>query len=216
MKMWNWNDAYTIAWHETDDPRIVAVIQRDDYAEAPYGDALCPAYYLDYPGIPTRAGSVYHDDESDDAAEAWQRAHAYAANHGRYLDADEFARRFMRIFYGTRVRDFCGGWNNSGHVLLLDTPGYAAHISRTVSVDDVDDETLFAGEESEWRAYLDGEVYGIGYAVIPGRVTDETEFDFDSSDVTMECWGFYGEDYAQSAALAFEYGKPALPEMLEV
>lgn len=203
--MWNWNSAYTIAWHETDDPRIVAVIQRDDYAESPDYDAQAPTF-LGY-GYGSRADTSVIGYGDVEAIAACQRAmYAYDATTGRGI-----AYRYLRAFHGITAHYVSSSIDQYSWAIVLDSPEWRAAMGiapdAELSTEDI------AGAV---RAYLDGEVYGIGYAVIPGRVTDETEFDFDSSDVTMECWGFYGEDYARSAALAFESGKPVLPEMLEV
>ncbi|MEV5068899.1 hypothetical protein MRBLMI12_000455 [Microbacterium sp. LMI12-1-1.1] len=219
---WTADTDYRTEWAETSDPRIVAVIARDAEPSAPYGDALCPAYYVETRGYATRtdrAGEVYHDDESDALASLWADARDRAP-HRR--DRDEFAARVLRAFHDTRAVSFSGGYQRKTTILLLDTPAYRAHVGRdtsptgaTIHTTWTDDE-LFAGERGEWVAYLDGEVYGIGYATLPERVTTETPIPDDLAgwDVEIECWGFYGETYAKETALTFEHGAPALPAML--
>ena len=64
------------------------------------------------------------------------------------------------------------------------------------------------------QGWHDG-VYGIGYAVLPERTTHETPIEYDDFEETIECWGFYGDDYAHEAALRFDHGRPDLPPMLD-
>lgn len=211
MSAFTWNDDYTLAYAGTDDPRVVAVVQLDSDPSAPYGDALCPAYWLrarHYTWTADAAGDTFPDNDAADA---------YAAAKSR-LD-DDVAARYMRIFHDTRVLEIDKRGNGGSDLLvLLDTPAYRAHVGRDNSIHLTwTDADLFAGEYDEWVAYLDGEVYGVGYAVLPGRVTDETPIDnLDDWDVTIECWGFYGTEYAQEAALGFEHGAPALDTLLDV
>lgn len=224
MSTWTWNSGYSLAWMPTEDPRVVAVIVRDEEPGAPYGDALAPAYWLDYPHDPRRAGEVFHDDESDELATIWQNVHAYAVN-GQYSklpsgrralrDYDTFTARFMRIFHGVRAFEIN---HREGSVLILDTPNYRAHVGRPTPDPTAawDDAEFWEGEASEWRAYLDGDVYGVGFATMPERVTDETPIsdDLDGWDVEVQCWGFAGQEYAMEEAATMEHGAPELPAML--
>lgn len=223
-----WHDNGTIAWAETDDPRVLAVIRVDDEGGRIYGDAYAPAYQLDYPRDPFAAGETYRDDESDAAARAWQHAHAYAVNmrypssgpsrnaqnpaltRAVWADPDGFTERYMRVFWETDVRQVGA---NGETVLILNTPGFRKHTGVPTGTEALD------GDVSDWNNALAGNVYGIGYAVNESRVLDDGE-PVDPTDdgweIEMMCWGFIGTDYAKGASLEDATREAALPEMLDI
>ena len=51
--------------------------------------------------------------------------------------------------------------------------------------------------------------------VIESRVTDELPFDIDAAEVTIESYGYFGDDYAMRAALDFECGSPDLETLID-
>lgn len=201
-----WHDAngYTTFYAETDDPRVLAVIQLDQEPQAPDGDGQAPAYWLEHRhGWTTgRAGDVYHDEQSDRAAAAY--VEALEAFYGR-RDREAIAARYLHIFHGITALELLRDGSGAS-VLIFDTPNYREHVGGIAGDDPLQ------GEREEWRAYLDGDVYGIGYAVNAERTTTETPVGdvWDDFDVTIECWGFAGRDYAESEAFTFSYGSPTL------
>lgn len=232
---WNWNTDYSRAWHATDDPRLIAVIERDTEPSVPYGDALCPAYYIEYNGHryeANSAGEVYRDGESDDFASRWCEArerfreaagYTYNGLSGHMIaKSDAMLERWALIFHDTRF-DTENTYPNDGSILLLlDTPTYRHHVGRDTSENGAtihktwSTDELFKGEREEWRAFFDGEVYGIGYGVCMARVDDETPVEECDFEDNIECWGFYGDDYAKESALRFDAGQPDLPTMLDL
>ena len=71
---WTWvGGSYEIGFATTDDPRVVAVIQRDDERSADEtidGDVYAPAFWYDRDrGGFTRAGSTFMDAASEEIAE---------------------------------------------------------------------------------------------------------------------------------------------------
>ena len=219
MSNWTEADNYTRYYLPTDDPRVLAVIERDEEPHAPDGDALAPAFYVEYRGgyRVSKAGDTFQDDESEALAERWVEArdhfrHAAGYRHdglsiGLIVRSEEVLERWLRIFY---QESYALVERQDATVLLLDTQGFRSHVG--IEADAPSD---LSGESKEWEAYLDGEVYGVGYAVNTERVLDDgEEIDLDDFEVTIECWGFYGEDYAKETAARFDYGKPELPEML--
>lgn len=211
MTTWHEAEEPGTYYAETDDPRVLAIIQHDMEPQAPYGDALAPAYWLDHQGgwSAERAGSVFHDDASDAAAAA------YAALIGYYLqwrdDREEVAARHLRIFHGITALEMLS--DGSGRRLMIfDTPSYRERVGMP---DDLPDP--LAGEREEWRAYLDGDAFGIGYAVNLDRTTTETPVSeaWSGFDVEMQCWGFYGREHAKESALTFDGGEPDLPALID-
>lgn len=225
---WTPDDNYSRYYLETDDPRLLLIVEREESGDnAPDGDSLAPAYWLNhrnYPGATvTQAGSTFEDDY---AMAAYQDAL------GRFSDEDT-AERFMRIFHDTTIERL----NQRGDTLvLLNTPAFRQHVGidnpdgtraqaggtadRPGDSGPIDDSIALSldGERETWRAYLDGEVYGVGYAIRPERTTNEStplqltpdseeESDLDSAgwEVNLECWGFYGLEYAQQESASEGY-----------
>ena len=222
MSTWTDTDDYTRAFAPTDDPRLLAVIERDPEPHAPDGDALAPAYWIEYSSEYRArvAGDTYQDDESEALAARWVQARShfrYTAGY-RYdglsmamiVKSEAMLERWARVFYETTF-EFVE--HPEGDVLLLNTPSYRAHIGSDGA--EAAAANFLEGDVAEWRAYLDGDVYGIGYAVNEERVMDDGEpVDLDDFEVTIECWGFSGEDYAKESAASFGAGKPDLADML--
>lgn len=208
---------YNFAYAETDDPRVLAIIRRDDWADGPDGDSFPPAYWMNYSlsggylESPHPAGNTFEDAESRWIAERF----AYAT---RQLNNDITIARYMRVFHNTRVYQIKTTRSQDSDLFIFDTPTWRAHVGEPDSEQlwTTPADEWFAGEAHEWRAYLDGDVWGIGYAVNPARVTTETPVAdcLDDFEQTIECWGFYGHDYAEQSAAAFEAEEPDLPTML--
>ncbi len=226
---WHYEDNFARAWAETEDPRVIVVIERDTEAYAPHGDGMAPAYFIDYrdewfAGV---AGQTFQDEASERIArryvEAFERFR-YAAGYcrdglssGMIAKSEAMLTRWLRIFHNTTAQDFTAGCQNADHILILNTPSYRAHVGMT----DVDNAPeAIDGERAEWVAFCDGEVYGIGYAVNPERVLTEARggepaaWDDFKAAVNIESWGFYGESHAKESALSFEAGSPVLPALL--
>ncbi len=204
---WTWGDDYSRAYLPTSDPRVLAVIERDTDAIAPDGDAYAPAAFFEYRSGWTHYapfnGATYQDD---DALDALARAmNEYGVN-------DERVERYMRIFHGVEFQVVSSTVHRGYDVYILDTP---AHREAMGTPDTYPTADYLAGDIETWQAYLDGDVYGIGYAVNEARVLDDGEpIDLDEWDVTIECWGFYGDDYAMSEAVDFPYGGPELDPLI--
>lgn len=218
---------YRIGYCETEDPRILAVLECNEYStlnELFDGDAITPIYYREYRSHGRLDHGGGYDDDTVASAwtEAYNRAPHVRYQHSYYgteyrpvVDPADFADRFVRIFHGAEVEHTSGGYRPDGEYLIFDTPTYRKHIDDTP--DRVSREAVEAMAEDVRRA-LDGEVYGIGYATSSTRTTTETPVDLDDPDqdwnVDMQCWGYIGNEYAATQALAFEAGKPTLPPML--
>lgn len=205
---WEWaGDGYDRAFAATNDPRVVAVIERDDDRDVDVidGDVYAPAFWSDIHGI-RPAGSTFMDDESQEIADAYARVRSYFVNlhyvrGGRALDGELIAQRYLRMFRDatiTTVKD---------SVIILNTPTWRKYVGVS---DDVADP--LEGDALEWRNVLDGDVFGIGYATDMDRVTDKDRVDLNDGawDVEIACWGFIGKEYAKDEAAAFAAGAPEL------
>lgn len=184
-------------YRATDDPRLLAIIERSSSDTAPDGDGYAPAYRADYRGgwSLDRAGSGFDDEEAAEAvARAWDSWGAYS----------ETAGRFLRIFHGVTVHELSGP-SQGDLLVILDTP---AHRELTGGSGTSDEYTK--GDRDAWRAYLDGDVWAIGYAVNPLRTTHDEPVDLDDWTVEIESYGYYGEDSAREAALGLDGGPTAV------
>ena len=195
---WNWSDDYSMAWSATGDPRIAAVIQRDDNAPAP--DFGAPALLAH--GYGSRAQFTDAGESDNGARLGWINAYRHAG--------EDFATRFVSVFYGATIHHLSSSIDRYAWAIVFDSPewraDYEIELDAELSRDDI------AGYIA---AYLDGDVYAIGYAVIESRVTDELPFDIDAAEVTIECGGFYGAEYAMHSALDFDHGSPDLETLID-
>lgn len=195
---WNWTDDYSMAWSATGDPRIVAVIQRDDDDNPPD----CGAPTLLIYGYGSRAQFTDVGESDNGACLGWINAYRHAG--------EDFANRFVSVFYGATIHHLSSSIDRYAWAIVFDSPEWRADCGiepgAELSRDDI------AGDMQAW---LDGDVYAIGYAVIESRITDELPFDIDAAEVTIESYGYFGDDYAMLAALDFECGSPDLETLID-
>jgi len=205
MSTWIWDSDYGRAYARTSDPRVLAVIERDSDPLTPDGDAYAPAYWLD--GLSHVSGTF----EDDDVAEAYDRATR------EWGQNDERVPRYLRAFYGVRGYKIVSSTIHRDYeVIIFDTEAHRHAMGTPMSYPSED---YLAGDEATWQAYLDDEVYGIGWAVNPSRVMDNGEpIDLDDGtwEVEMTCWGYYGDGYAMEEAGEFADGEPYLEPMLTI
>lgn len=143
----------------------------DTDAGQPWGDALAPALLVER-GHGEWAREVYRPPHAGRILDAWRR-----------LDAEVFWR-YLRLAHGTTVIEEITEGNLT--VITFDTTGYRAHVGITGSAD-------LSGEVQQWRAWLDGDVYG----VIVERHTAAACWTGDDA-----VFGFYGWQYAHQQAAA--------------
>ena len=225
------------------------MIQRDDMPQAPDGDAYAPAFWIEYRNAYTvsTAGQTWHDDDAQAIAERYADAldrFAYRVTHrpnsdtnpgfllprweyvGGSRDVKALAARWLRIFHGAQVVEIDrrgASYGTDGRLLIFDTPTYRAAMGTpALGTDPATDAAYLDGDRETWAAYMAGDVFGVGYATMPARTTNETPVslgditeDGDAWDVTIECWGHYGETYAREAAAGFYNGAPDLPAMID-
>lgn len=168
----------------------------------PDGNAYAPAYWLDdlARGIVNQAGCTYSDD---DMAETLARAAQEWGIH------DETTARYMRIFHGVHYK-------TEQNVIILDAPEYRQRVG---VADNYPHDDFLRSDIETWRAYQDGDVFGIGYAVNEARTTTETpvpscdDLESDGWEVEIECWGYYGEDWVKQEVLTLPFA-PRLPEFI--
>lgn len=192
---WTWDSDYRTATLErvTDHGAFRAVIERDEDPRAPEFDTGDPI-------IDTEDGTVVYGGETE-AGES--------KTVGRVLDAFELTRpnsyswrgewdtdtfeRYVRIFHGGTVRWINGGSRGEeGRYAALALPEYRR--SHGVPDEHLND----PADVSEWRAYVEGDVYGIRVE----QASFDTEGDVESwtelEDTAV--WGYYGEDVAKDEA----------------
>lgn len=196
----------------TADPRVVAVIERDDEAslsELFDGDGINPIFYREYRGGGTLSHIAGYNGSL--AADAWTEAYKHRWSH----DSEQFADRFVRIFYGAHVHHVSGdhGHDRGGEYLVFDDAQYREHVGDDASNASAESAASLGEEVAK---ALSGEVYGIGYAINDSRLMeDDAPIDLDDGWVVeIECWGLVGEEYAKSEAASFSHGEPNLPEFL--
>lgn len=211
MTTWQSTDNYKYEFAETDDPRVLAVIQQDDSAQISEefdGDAINPVIYVDHVnGL--RFGWVAGYDGGE--AALMQQAYDRWGWEGK-------ARRWLWKKHGIAADNAFGGYDRSGNWIVATSHAFRDHIE-TPRYETYEE----AREDCKSTArgvsdVLDGYVYGIGWAINEGRrlPSDEPIDLLDGSwDIDIDCWGFVGEEYAKTEALGL--GIPThLPAMLPI
>lgn len=220
---WTFDSDYKRGFARTSDPRVLAVVEREEEYGGGHidGDAYAPAFYWDrnHGGIESTAGSTFMDDESRHIAERIVEAR------DRYYSLRmpwATVERFARVFHGTTMAQVSSTIDRDAQVVILNTPTWREHVGWTdeyaaTQPEDIRlTEKMIEGDVKEWQGALDGEVFGIGWATLEERRLEDGEpIDLDEWDVNIEVWGHIGEDYAQESAARFDAGTPDLPEMLD-
>jgi hypothetical protein len=130
---WTFDRDYKRGFARTSDPRVLAVIEREDEYGGGHidGDCYAPAFYWDRRngGIESTAGSTFMDDESkhimDRLVEARDRF---------YSLRKPFAvvERYLHIFHGTTMAQVSSTIDRDAQVVILNTPTWRA----TVGIED--------------------------------------------------------------------------------
>lgn len=220
----NWNDTndYMTQWAETEDPRVLTVITRDEEPlrmdncgatpfvplnrHYDYDTPWCGYSVCDQCVAAERAVSLYKN-----ALQHFENSWTFGG------DAEEAARRYMKIFHNSQfrsVRDHTD--RDGGGVLLFTTQEWVDSLfsgGHEVPPNFVLEN--FTGEAADWTQYFEGDVWGIGHAINPERSSHDEEVDLSEFEATYDCWGFYGEEYAKEEALGGEYSELDLLVTLE-
>ena len=152
-------------------PNWRARIVGDEEAGQPWGDALAPALLVERHRA-NWATEVYQPQHAERILAAWH-----------HLDGDVF-ERYLRLAHGTTAIQHVTGQDLT--VIIFDTADYRAHTGLTNRCD-------LTGEHDEWRAWLDGDVYGV-------IVERHTAADCWTGDDAL--FGLYGRQYAHGQATA--------------
>lgn len=215
---WQWVDgSYPgIAFATTSDPRVLAIIQREEDWGGGHidGDAYAPAWYFDtWRNKINKAGSTFRDNASTRIMERLHEARTEFRHRRMHSDVME---RWLKIFHDTVFEQVKSSIDSETQVIILSTPTWREHVGG-VAGDPLRKDAL--GEDVEaWEAALGGDIFGVGWATNVGRVMDQEE-ELNPTDgvwtVNLECWGFLGEQYAKDSAADFEHGDPDLDPMLD-
>lgn len=206
---------YRVGFAETADPRVVAILQRDEYPDTPDGDCYAPTYWAS-PHDRPQFVTGYDDDGT-----ALSILGRFTEADSRFSDAHGWGmarvmERWLAIFHGTAIRIIeTSQYRNDTPLVMLDTPEWRKH----VGIEGGPSKDNLTPQRDEFRQWLDGEVYAVGYAVSEARTTTETPIDLDDPaqgwETTIDCWGFIGGEYAAEQALSFGYGTPTMHPLLD-
>jgi hypothetical protein len=199
-------------WAETEDPRVLAVIEYDDDARIDDlydGDAINPVIYVEHHyGLKFRWVAGYDGGE----AELMQKAYDQ-------WGWDGTARRYLWIFHGIAADNANGGYDRDGNWIVATSTAYRKHVGNEEPASYAEALEDVAAIVTDLSDALDGYVFGAGYATNEARrLPDDEPIDLTdgSWEIEIQCWGFVGEKYARETALNFEDGRPDLPEMLPI
>ena len=202
-----WDDNYAIAYAPTDDPRVLALIGLDEYPEPPDYDATAPTILGYEYGPRATLTKLGEESDADGVLDGWIEV--------RSLLDEDTADRYARIFHGAEVIHSQSSVGRYSWAVTFDTPAWRDRIG-------MERDSGIDAAAYEVDAYLNGEVFFIGYAYHEARVTDETPLP-DPLNLESEGWTVewthgvtYGLEAAQRSALIFEHHAPQLPELLDV
>jgi hypothetical protein len=165
----------------TDDrfPGWRARLIHDDCAGEPDGDALAPALLVPCRGRPRPAKGVYLPVHAEQILAAWLHL----------ADWDRFCR-YLRMWHG--VTAIAVASTADLDVFIFDTADYRDHVG-------VQPPSDLSGEQGEWQAWLDGDVYGVQ---VERHHSGTTTWDDNTTTATSQwrevdaVWGLYGHEYA--------------------
>lgn len=178
-----------------------AVIEMDEWPDAPDYEAGCPIFRISHRGIEDKPEigehSWKHDGLTHDIGEVWERMGDLSAVRGGWdTDTIDFLDRYLRIFHGGSANLVRSTVHQSGDdFLVYDTRAMRESWGQTGEMLETSDL-----DGDEWQAYIDGEVFVI-------HVEQATSFDSDGEPDAWEpidhtyCGGFYGEKHAIEAVM---------------
>ena len=124
---WDNTEDYTTYYAQTDDPRVLAVIVRDDdatFERCLDGDAILPTFMIDR-DTPSHVGGYDEDTELAqriiEARDRFQYAAGYRYNGLRIehiANADEALARWAWVFHGTTLNRGHYGYNYAYDILV--------------------------------------------------------------------------------------------------
>ena len=206
---WTDTDDYKRAWAPTSDPRVLAVIERDEYASLDTlfdGDGINPILAVDSRGWGVRFDHVagYDGGEAEIMTAAFERF------------GNGTAQRYLWIFHGIAAED-AGNYQVGNYVVVTSKAAREEWGQEDPATYDEAREQCKPVADEVDKA-LDGYVYGVGFATLEERVLEDDEpIDLADWDINIYCWGFVGQEYAQLEAGDGGYGDlPELPELLTI
>ena len=211
---WMFDSDYMCAYAETTDPRVLAVIERDNdasFSQCLDGDAIFPTYMVE-------SGRVRHiggfDGDLDFANRVVEARDRLRIEH--IAKADELLARWAWVFHSTTLNRGHYGYNYAYDILVLNTPEYRAQVGAEEQSREKAQEFINSMSD-EIKHIADGDVYGIGWATFEERVlADDEPINLDDWNIDIQCWGFVGDTYAQESAASWEAGAPELHTMLPI
>lgn len=199
-KGWEFNSGYVFGYRPTTKPNVYVTITRDWDALPPDGDGYCPVIYIPYEcGEPNGLFGWNMGELASVIGTAFSR-----------LSNEEQVKRYLRIFHGVRDIRVVYDVNDSyGEFWVLDC-GEAR--KEWGVAPDADTDSLIAGTVTDLEAYLWGDVWAIGYSVMPTDMDPEQWQDPDFIEVfnTAEVSWHYTEEYAKLGA-EDEYNMHQIP-----
>lgn len=172
---------------ERDGYRVSLVV--DENADKPYNDGATPILTLEHSGY-----GGYRVEAFNRQAEEYVHAVAeIVESHGL-----ETLERFVKIFYGAVKLD--SEWSDgiSGYYVAFDTADWRETVGAPIAA--LQTENYL----SEVMAWANGDVWGyvvdksVPYTKTYGDGTTVEESEWDDVD---SCYGYYGREYAEEAAL---------------
>ena len=195
---WNYSEDYLAQWFPTNNDNVRVVIITDEHAGQPHNESSAPTLTAYGWGIGSYS-PVDHTDVSGVLDAAIEACRYYGEIPSDLDSPESVAARYLRVFHGvTAIHTAGSSIDRYANVVMFDTIPWREHVGIPLDGTLTRDDVVCA-----WAAYLDGEVYSVGYQV---RVLSASGFDADPIeewDTVITCSGFYGKDHAKESALGY-------------
>jgi hypothetical protein len=168
-------------------------LEVEEGPEEPYDDTQSPLLRIDLVGYTPKAEHIASKNSRPVTADAQVEEAARRWGGPNSSDWPKF-ERYLRAFHG--VTQIVTYWSGSDWYVTYDSAEWREAVGAPEG-----DASL-----EEYRSWCEGEVYGyviekrVTWATVDEAYDDMTTWEPDGDDAS--CWGFYGYDYAKSAALS--------------
>jgi hypothetical protein len=183
-----------------------ALIVQDDDAQEPEFDAGCPIIQVvngrhGLDAEMTNYGVGQDDGLPDSASDIIERFGHVGRMAGDMRTGIDIFERYLHIYHDGNLVEY---EPNQGTDYT-----YVAYVTRTLWESWGNTGEVGKAELNEWRAYVEGDTYGIMVEVKPTVEVDDdddhTDYYGDVShdgwtETDSTCWGFYGSEYATESA----------------
>lgn len=212
---WTPNSDDTMEFAPTDDPRVFATLTLDPAPFTP-DDCGTPTTITGsgwsiQPDAALHTCGCTNADETFDVDTVLDALGHYGETPQELGNPESLTVRYLRAFHGVLRVEFARSQvDQYAWVATFVTGAWCDHVGLAHDSTQVTDASILG----DWRDYMDGEVYAVGYAVNVDRVMHDGLIVVDDLEITWDYGGVYGRENAESMALESAVAEADLPDLL--